>query len=203
MAGRFVGQSVPRVDGAAKVRGQAQYVDDIVVPGALFGATVRSDVAQARASVASAKDPSFDWSGVTVLTHEDVPHNVVALIEDDQPLLAAREIRHCVRAGGARACADPGAPPAGGRARSRSTSTPLPAVLTLDDALDASADHPRRRTTSRSVTSSSTSWETAASTRSSPGATSSSAAATACTTRSSSTSSRRGCSRAGAAPACT
>ena len=36
----FVGQSVPRVDGEAKVRGTAVYVDDMVVPGALFGGTV-------------------------------------------------------------------------------------------------------------------------------------------------------------------
>ena len=59
------------------------------------GGTVRSDVACERLR-AIVRDPAFDWSGVTVVTHEDIPgENVVALIEDDQPLLAATEIRHC------------------------------------------------------------------------------------------------------------
>ena len=48
MATSWVGTSVPRVDGAAKVTGRAMYVDDLDVPGALFGATVRSDVPRAR-----------------------------------------------------------------------------------------------------------------------------------------------------------
>ena len=81
MAASWVGQSVPRVDGPAKVLGLAAYVDDMVVPGALYGATVRSDVARGRLR-GIVRDPAFDWSGVTVVTHEDIPaDHVVALID--------------------------------------------------------------------------------------------------------------------------
>ena len=33
----MVGKSVPRVDGAAKVRGKAQFTDDLVLPGMVYG----------------------------------------------------------------------------------------------------------------------------------------------------------------------
>jgi CO/xanthine dehydrogenase Mo-binding subunit len=133
----FIGQSVPRVDGAAKVRGTAMYVDDIVVPGALFGATVRSDVARGKLR-AIRKDPSFDWSGVVVLTHEDVPHNVVALIEEDQPLLAHGEIRHAYEPVALVACEDPVRLQRACKALHIEVE-PLPPVLTFDDALAATS----------------------------------------------------------------
>ena len=134
MSPPFVGQSVPRVDGASKARGAAIYVDDIVVPGALYGATVRSSVARGKLR-AITKDPSFDWTGVVVLTHADVPHNEVALIEHDQPILAHDEIRHCYEPVALVACEDP-------VRLQRAVAAihvevePLPAVLTIDDSLD-------------------------------------------------------------------
>ncbi len=103
----LVGQSVPRVDGGAKVRGTAAYVDDLSVPGALFGATVRSHVARGKIR-AIVMDPAFDWSGVTVVTAKDIPgDNLVLLIEEDQPLLADKEIRHVYEPVALVACADP------------------------------------------------------------------------------------------------
>src|SRR6185503_7746056 len=40
-------------------------------------------------------DPAFDWSQVVIVTAQDIPgDNVVQLIRDDQPALAAGEIRH-------------------------------------------------------------------------------------------------------------
>ena len=130
----FVGQSVPRVDGASKVRGAAIYVDDMVVPGALHGATVRSAVPRGRL-LGIKKDPAFDWTGIVVVTHADVPHNTVALIEADQPILAHGEIRHCYEPVALVACEDP-------LRLQRAVAAinvdvePLPPVLTLDDALD-------------------------------------------------------------------
>src|ERR1700722_9868726 len=102
----LVGQSIPRVDGPAKVRGDAKYIDDYVVPGALHGGTVRSAVARGKL-LGIRKDPKFDWSGVTVVTHQDVPHNTVALIEADQPILASGQIRHCYEPVALVACEDP------------------------------------------------------------------------------------------------
>ncbi len=40
----IVGTSVPRMEGRAKVTGEARYVDDMVLPGMLYGATVRSRI---------------------------------------------------------------------------------------------------------------------------------------------------------------
>src|SRR5436309_2374276 len=69
-------------------------VDDLRIPGLLHGRTVRSTVPRGRITRVTL-DPAFDWKGVTIADHRDIPgENVVALIEDDQPLLAASEIRH-------------------------------------------------------------------------------------------------------------
>lgn len=93
-AAALVGRSVPRREGAAKVTGQARYTDDLDVPGAWYGRTVRSTVARGTIR-AILFDPGFDWSRVVVVTAADIPgDNVVHLIRDDQPVLAAREIRH-------------------------------------------------------------------------------------------------------------
>ncbi|MEZ4446761.1 MAG: xanthine dehydrogenase family protein molybdopterin-binding subunit [Polyangiaceae bacterium] len=101
-----VGESKGRVDGAVKVTGAARYVDDIPPrPGELFGATLRSKVDRARLG-GIRLDPSFDWSDVTVVTAEDVPENVVQLIVDDQPVLAADRINHRYEPVVLLACAD-------------------------------------------------------------------------------------------------
>src|SRR5262245_65190461 len=85
-----VGQSVPRVDGVAKVTGEARYLDDLDAPGAWHGWTVRSTVAHGVLEAIDL-DPGFDWSKVVAVTADDIAthagRNVVALIEDDQPAL--------------------------------------------------------------------------------------------------------------------
>jgi CO/xanthine dehydrogenase Mo-binding subunit len=89
---RAVGRNVPRKDGVEKVTGAARYIDDYTVPGLLHGRTIRSTIpAGAIAGVAL----QFDTAGFTVVDHRDIPgRNVVALIDDDQPALAEREVRH-------------------------------------------------------------------------------------------------------------
>ncbi len=132
----WVGRSIARVDGPAKVRGLAAYVDDLVVPGALHGATVRSDVARGRLR-GIRRDPDFDWTGITVVTHEDLPSdNVVALIEDDQPILAAGRIQHCYEPVALVACADPQRLLLAVQAIHLDVD-PLPPLLTIEDALAA------------------------------------------------------------------
>jgi CO/xanthine dehydrogenase Mo-binding subunit len=89
-----IGHSIPKAEAPDKVTGRAQYVEDLHVPGMLHGRTVRSAIARGKV-VKVELDPAFDWKGVTVADHKDIPgENVVALIEDDQPLLVAEEIRH-------------------------------------------------------------------------------------------------------------
>ncbi|MBI5362890.1 MAG: xanthine dehydrogenase family protein [Planctomycetes bacterium] len=91
---RIVGTDVPRPEGPAKVAGRALYVADLDVPGAWVGGAVRADVARGRL-LGVDRDPAFDFARVVVVGPEDVPgENVQALIVDDQPVLAAKEVRH-------------------------------------------------------------------------------------------------------------
>jgi CO/xanthine dehydrogenase Mo-binding subunit len=92
-----VGRVVPaplRREGPEKLTGTARYTDDLVFPGAWYGATIRSSEPHARL-LGFDRDPGIDWSTVVVLTAGDIPgENVVSSISDDQPALAADEIRH-------------------------------------------------------------------------------------------------------------
>jgi CO/xanthine dehydrogenase Mo-binding subunit len=94
--GRARPSSPLRREGPAKLTGEAKYADDLVFPGAWFGATIRSIQPHARL-LGVDLDESFDWKRVVVVTAADVPgENVVSLIDDDQPVLVpvGGEIRH-------------------------------------------------------------------------------------------------------------
>jgi CO/xanthine dehydrogenase Mo-binding subunit len=85
-----------RREGPAKLTGVAKYADDLVFPGAWYGATVRSTEPHATL-LGIDLDDAFDWSQVVVVTAADIPgDNVVSLIRDDQPILVPidGEIRH-------------------------------------------------------------------------------------------------------------
>ena len=83
-----------RREGPQKLTGAAKYTDDLVFPGAWYGATIRSTEAHARL-LGIELAPDFDWSRVVVLTAADIPgENVVASIRDDQPALASEVISH-------------------------------------------------------------------------------------------------------------
>jgi CO/xanthine dehydrogenase Mo-binding subunit len=71
-------------------------VDDISFPGMLHGATVRSTIA--RGEILAIRH-GLHRDGFTVVDFRDIPgRNVVALIENDQPCLAEREVRHTAEA---------------------------------------------------------------------------------------------------------
>jgi CO/xanthine dehydrogenase Mo-binding subunit len=85
-----------RREGPEKLTGLAKYADDLVFPGAWYGATIRSTDPHARLRSIDL-DPKFDWSTVVVVTADDIPgDNVVSLIQDDQPVLVpiGGEIQH-------------------------------------------------------------------------------------------------------------
>jgi CO/xanthine dehydrogenase Mo-binding subunit len=84
-----VGELVPRVDAPPKVKGEFAYASDLVVPGMLWGHTLRSPWSHARiVSVDIAEAVSMP--GVhAVLTHDDVPGQKTYGLEfPDQPVLA-------------------------------------------------------------------------------------------------------------------
>jgi CO/xanthine dehydrogenase Mo-binding subunit len=90
----IVGVSVPRKEGRDKVTGVARYVDDIRLPGMLYGATVRSKVARGKIKGISF-GPDIDWNEYVIATAKDIPgKNCIALILDDQPCLADSVINH-------------------------------------------------------------------------------------------------------------
>lgn len=89
-----VGRDLERPEGRAKVTGRAIYTADLAVPGAWVGGTVRADVARGRL-LGFDFDPAFDFSRIVIVGPADIPgENVVALIENDQPLLCAESIEH-------------------------------------------------------------------------------------------------------------
>src|SRR4051812_8805852 len=91
-ARKAVGRSVLRKEGAGKVAGAAKYIDDVTFPDLIYARTVRStipagDILDIRYN--------FDTAGFTIVDYRDVPgKNIVALIDEDQPCLAEKAIRH-------------------------------------------------------------------------------------------------------------
>jgi CO/xanthine dehydrogenase Mo-binding subunit len=90
----IIGASVPRKEGRDKVTGRAQYVDDITMPGMLYGATVRSSIPRGKIKKISF-GPGVEWSEFVIVSAQDIPgKNCVALIVDDQPCLADGFVNH-------------------------------------------------------------------------------------------------------------
>jgi CO/xanthine dehydrogenase Mo-binding subunit len=92
--GRIVGTSVPRMEGRDKVTGKSRYIDDMELPGMLYGATVRSGIPRGRIKNISF-GPGIDWKEIVIVSAKDIPgKNCIALIEDDQPCLADGVVNH-------------------------------------------------------------------------------------------------------------
>jgi CO/xanthine dehydrogenase Mo-binding subunit len=93
-----VGQSVPRLEGQAKVTGRAEYIHNLVLPGMLYGKIFRSTIAHGsirRLDTSAARA----LEGVhSVVTGEDIrrviPHPYYGPAFHDQPILALDKVRH-------------------------------------------------------------------------------------------------------------
>jgi len=84
-----VGDLVPRADAPPKVKGEFAYASDLIVPGMLWGHTLRSPHSHARI-VSIDISQAVSLPGVhAVLTHDDVPGQKTYGLEfSDQPVLA-------------------------------------------------------------------------------------------------------------------
>jgi len=90
----IVGNSVPRKEGRDKVTGKSQYVDDMVLPNMLFGATVRSQIPRGRIRKITF-GPGINWNEFVIVSAKDIPgKNCISLIGDDQPCLANEFVNH-------------------------------------------------------------------------------------------------------------
>jgi CO/xanthine dehydrogenase Mo-binding subunit len=90
----IVGMPVPRKEGRDKVTGRAQYIDDMVLPEMLHGATVRSTIPRGKIRKITF-GAGIAWDEFVIVTAKDIPGaNCVALITDDQPCLADDIVNH-------------------------------------------------------------------------------------------------------------
>jgi CO/xanthine dehydrogenase Mo-binding subunit len=91
---RIVGTSVARMEGRDKVTGRARYVDDMSLPGMLYGATVRSRIPRGKIKNITF-GPGINWNDFVIVSANDIPgKNCVALIGEDQPCLADGIVNH-------------------------------------------------------------------------------------------------------------
>lgn len=91
---KVVGKAVLRKEGVAKVCGRAKYVDDLMMPGMLHGATVRSSIARGRILGIEFGD-DVPWDEFVIVTATDIPGaNEIEMINLDWPCLAAEIVNH-------------------------------------------------------------------------------------------------------------
>jgi CO/xanthine dehydrogenase Mo-binding subunit len=94
MHNHVVGTPIPRKEGAEKVTGRAQYVDDVHMPNMIHGTTVRSQIARGQIQNITFED-GVPWDEFTIVTAANIPgKNAVTLILDDQPFLADGVVNH-------------------------------------------------------------------------------------------------------------
>ena len=131
-----VGRSMRRVDADEKLRGEAQYVGDIVVPGMLHGKVLRSPVPHARIASIDASEALAMPGVVAVLTGDDLldidPFWGHAI--KDRPIVAMGVVRFVGEPVAAVAAVDEATADAAVKAIAVEYED-LPVVGTLDEAL--------------------------------------------------------------------
>ena len=89
---KYVGHSVPRVDGVDKVTGKAKFVGDIAVPGMLYGKILRSPYPHARIRAIDATEAEALPGVVAVLTAADIDD--LNPIYNGRPIIAMHKVRY-------------------------------------------------------------------------------------------------------------
>src|SRR5262245_60869986 len=94
MAYKFVGKSVPRVEGAEKVSGKTRYAADVDIPDTLWAKLLRSPNPHARILKVDTSKASKLPGVRAVLTGADIPPVMTGLRMKDMPLLARDRVRY-------------------------------------------------------------------------------------------------------------
>ena len=89
-----VGQRLTRVDAEEKVTGQAEYVADVVLPGMLWGAVLRSPYPHARIVNIDTSSARRLRGVRAVVTADDTPRRSWGVFVRDQPVLAIDKVRY-------------------------------------------------------------------------------------------------------------
>ncbi|MGH4022988.1 MAG: xanthine dehydrogenase family protein molybdopterin-binding subunit [Pseudonocardiaceae bacterium] len=89
----YVGRRLPRIEGRAKVTGAEKYAADVILPGMLWGKTLRSPHPHARI-VSVDVSRARQLPGVrAILTGRDIPPTMVGRMFRDMPVLARDVVR--------------------------------------------------------------------------------------------------------------
>ncbi len=95
MSGRhIVGQSLPRLDARAKVRGEYEYGLDFALQGMLHGVILRSPHPHARILKVDARHAEAMPGVCAIITSEDLPGMMMPGVVWDQPPLARDRVRY-------------------------------------------------------------------------------------------------------------
>ena len=130
-----IGRPVPRKEGRDKVTGAARYIDDIIFPAMLYGATIRSPAPRGRIR-GIVFGEGVNWDEFIVVTAQDIPsENAVALILLDQPYLADSAFNHAEEPVALIAHEDKHLVEKA-RGLVRIEYDPLPALFTLEESLE-------------------------------------------------------------------
>ena len=106
-AARFVGQSVARIEDARILTGRGRYMDDIVLPGMLEGAFVRSDLGHARIASVDATRARAMPGVVAVITVAELEGAVSPLRVEAEIPNYLRPVFHALADGKVRYVGDP------------------------------------------------------------------------------------------------
>jgi CO/xanthine dehydrogenase Mo-binding subunit len=101
---KYVGHSVPRVDGIEKVTGKAKFLGDLMIPGMLYGKILRSSYPHARILSIDTSKAEALAGVVAVLTAADLGENVPTY--NGRPVIAANKVRYVGEPVAALAAAD-------------------------------------------------------------------------------------------------
>lgn len=84
---KYIGQSVPRVDALAKVKGEAVFASDMVMPGQVYMKMLMAHRPHAIVRRVDTSKAEALPGVLTVLTYQDVPCNEFGYYSYDQPVL--------------------------------------------------------------------------------------------------------------------
>jgi CO/xanthine dehydrogenase Mo-binding subunit len=138
IVGEMIGTTMPRLEALSKATGRAQYTDDIVLPGMLFGAIVSSPHSHARV-VSYDTSKALAVPGVkAVVTGADLEARYMGLLVKDETVLAKDRVRYSGEPVAAVAATSFAAAQAAARLVEIEYEE-LPAVFTPDEAMAAGA----------------------------------------------------------------
>ena len=88
-----IGQRLGRVEGPAKVTGEARYTADILLPGMIWGKVLRSPLPHAKIVAIDTREAEQMPGILAVLTAKDLPDLLTGRLVYDMPVLAIDRVR--------------------------------------------------------------------------------------------------------------